>query len=94
MQDQINQLQKQVDKMKSDFDSLSGSFFKNNFTSSQVFNKDVICTVRLKVPVFSGAPDIGEIGDIFALTNGKLYICTTASVSGAGIVWTLCGSQS
>lgn len=80
-------LQKQVS-------DLSASFYKNNFTSTQTFNKASVFIDRLKIPVFASAPTVAEIGDIFSSTTGKFYICTTASVGGSGAVWTVAGTQS
>ena len=90
---EITELKGLVQKLRSDLDTLSGAFYKNNFTSSQQFNKDVSFNSRLRVPVFSSAPTVAEIGDLIAVA-GVLYICTTASTSGAGAVFTLVGSQS
>lgn len=80
-------------KLQSQVDTLSGAFYKNNFTSSQQFNKDCVFSSRLRVPVFDSAPTVAEVGDVMAI-SGVLYICTTASASGAGAVWTVVGTQS
>jgi len=81
LQDQITALRKQVEE-------LSSSFFKNNFSSSQVFNKDITFNTRLRVPVFSSAPTVAEVGDLMAI-SGVLYICTNATVP----TWTVVGTQ-
>lgn len=77
-------------KIQAQLNDLEGAFFKNNFSSSQAFTKDVTFSSRLRVPVFDSAPSVGELGDVFCLSNGELYVCTQASP----IVWTLVGSQS
>lgn len=82
LQDQIIALRKQVEE-------LSASFYKNNFSSSQVFNKDITFNTRLRVPVYSSAPSVAEIGDIMAIA-GVLYICTDSATP----TFTLVGSQS
>ena len=92
-QQQINELQAQIQKLQSQLNDLSGAFWKNNFSSSQTFNKDVSFSSRLQVPVFSSAPSVGVVGDIICV-GGKLYICTTAGNTTTPATFTLCGSQS
>lgn len=87
------ELREQIQKLQSQLETLSGAFYKNNFTSSQTFNKDCVFSSRLRVPVFSSAPTTAEIGDLIAV-SGELFICTTASTGGSGAVFTLVGSQS
>lgn len=89
MNPQIAELQAQLDKLRGEIAELSGNFFKNNFTSNQIFNKDCTFSTRLRVPVYSSAPTVGEIGDIISVA-GVLYICTTAS---PGIVFSKVGAQ-
>ena len=89
---QITEMQAQIQKLQSNLNDLSGAFYKNNFSSSQTFNKDCVFSSRLQVPVYSSAPSVGVIGDLIAV-GGKLYICTTAGNSGSPAVFTLCGSQ-
>lgn len=88
----IAELEQTIFKMNEKLNSLSSSFYKNNFSSSQTFTKDSIFTSRLKVPVFTSAPSVAEVGDLMVI-NGVLYICTTASISGVGAVWTVVGTQ-
>ena len=90
---QILDLQAQVQKLQSSLNDLSSQFYKNNFSSSQTFNKDCTFSSRLQVPVYSSAPSVGVVGDIICV-GGKLYICTTAGNSGSPAVFTLVGSQS
>ena len=90
---QILDLQAQVQKLQSSLNDLSSQFYKNNFSSSQTFNKDCTFSSRLQVPVYSSAPQTGEIGDILSISS-KLYICTTSGNSGSPAVFTLVGSQS
>lgn len=85
---QLQDLQEQFTKLKSEVDSLSSNFYRNNFTSSQVFNKDSVFNTRLRVPVYSSAPAVSEIGDLIAV-GGKLYICTVANTT-----FTMVGTQS
>lgn len=83
----IKELEEKMVKLQSQLDDLSGNFYKNNFTSSQNFNKDVVFNSRLRVPVYSGAPTISEVGDLIAI-GGVLYICTVANS-----VFTVVGTQ-
>lgn len=85
---QLADLQAQIIKLRSDLDSLSQNFYKNNFSSSQTFNKACLFNDRLKVPHYTSAPSNSEVGDLIEI-GGKLYICTTA-----GTTFTLVGSQS
>ena len=84
---QIQDLQTQITKLKSDLDSLSQSFYKNNFSSSQTFTKDVSFQTRLKVPHYTSAPAICEVGDLIEI-GGVLYICTVANTT-----FTVVGTQ-
>jgi hypothetical protein len=89
----LQSLQDQIQKLFNKVGELEGLVNKNNFNSTQTFNKACIFSDRLRIPVFSSAPTTAEIGDVFSDTSGKVYVCTTASVGGAGAVWTLIGSQ-
>lgn len=86
--DRIAQLEEAVTKMRTELDSLMGSYYKNNFNSSQTFNKDVVFNTRLKVPSYSTAPSVSEVGDLIEV-GGVLYICTVA-----GGTFTAVGTQS
>lgn len=86
MQDN-SQLIEQINKLRSDIDSLNQAFYKNNFSSSQTFTKDAIFQTRLKVPHYTSAPSICEVGDLIEI-GGKLYICTVANTT-----FELVGSQ-
>jgi hypothetical protein len=86
-------LQDQILRLKSEVADLAASFYKNNFSSRQEFNKTCNFSVALKVPLFTSLP-VGEVGNICGLTTGgttKLYICTTG---GDPSTWTLVGTQS
>lgn len=90
---QLAELQAQITKLRSDLDNVSQVALKNNFSSSQTFPKAAIFSTRLRVPVFSAAPSVGEIGDLIAVA-GKLYICTTAGDIATPAVFSLVGTQS
>jgi hypothetical protein len=84
---QIQDLTDKVAKLQSDLDSLSGSFYKNNFSSHQDFNKDSTFSTKLKIPVYTTLPSC-EIGDIVSDANGKMYISTATNT------FTVVGTQS
>jgi len=84
----ILELEEKLVKLQSQLDDLSGAFYKNNFTSSQSFNKDVTFNSRLRVPVYNSAPSICEVGDLVAI-GGVLYICTVPNTT-----FTVVGTQS
>lgn len=86
---QIQQLQEQINKLKSDFDQLTQNFYKNNFSSEQIFNKSSNFTTRLKVPNYTTLP-VAQVGEI-AEVGGVLHICT---VGGDPSTWTIVGTQS
>lgn len=89
---QIRDLEAKVTRLQSEVQELSSAFYRNNFSSSQVFNKASVFTERLQVPVFSSAPAVGEVGDLIAVA-GELFICTTAGDVASPATFTLVGSQ-
>ena len=89
----LAELEAVVTKLRGEVENLSSIYSKNNFSSVQTFNKDAIFSTRLRVPVFSSAPDVGEIGDLIAVA-GKLYICTTAGNVASPATFTMVGTQS
>lgn len=71
-------MQDQIDQLKRDLDSLKSTFFLNNFQSSQDFNKTSRFNTRLKVPHYTSDPTTAEVGEIIEV-GGKLKICFTAN---------------
>ena len=88
MNPELLAIQEQLTKLQSRVGDLEGNFYKNNFSSSQSFNKAVIFNDRLRVPVFDSAPSVAEVGDLICVT-AKLYVCTDNSP----VTFTLVGSQ-
>ena len=93
-QSQLNDLQQQADdheealaKLQATIDALSAEYYKNNFHSSQDFQKDSRFNTSLKIPSFSSLPSTCSVGQI-AQTSGKLYICSAVNT------WTIAGTQS
>lgn len=80
------QLQDQIDLLRRDLDSLSKTYYLNNFGSHQDFNKSSSFNYRLKVPHYATAPSVNDVGEIIEV-GGKLYISTAVDT------WTLVGSQ-
>lgn len=89
---ELQALKDVIGKLTGEVNELKGVVYKNNFTSTQNFNKAAIFSDRLRVPVYTVAPTVAEVGDLMAI-SGKLYICTVASQSGSGAVWTVVGTQ-
>jgi hypothetical protein len=85
---EITQLKEQIVKLQNQLNDLSGAYYRNNFTSSQSFNKDCVFNSRLRVPIYSSAPSVCEVGDLISV-GGKLYICTVANTT-----FELVGTQS
>jgi hypothetical protein len=90
---QIAEMQAQIASLRSEIESINQLVSKNNFSSSQTFSKAVIFSTRMRVPVFSSAPSVGEVGDLIAV-GGVLYICTTAGNVASPAVFSLVGTQS
>jgi len=84
---QIQQLQEQINRLRSDLEQLSQSFYKNNFSSEQIFNKSSNFTTKLKIPVYTSLPQC-EVGDVVCDGNGKMYIGTATNT------FTVVGTQS
>jgi hypothetical protein len=93
----IQDLQEQINKLKNEIENLSQSFFKNNFSSNQIFNKDATFNSRLQVPVYTVLPSVGQVGDLISYTDvrgaGQLYICTTAGSVTSPASFTKVGTQ-
>lgn len=89
----IQELSEQVSKLRSELDNLSQNFFKNNFSSSQVFSKTSVFTDRLQVPHYASAPSVGVVGELIEV-SGVLYICTTAGTVASPATYTAVGTQS
>ena len=75
-------------KLQSQVNDLTAQVYKNNFSSSQTFNKACKFTDRLNIPGFNSAPTVAEVNDIIAVA-GEMYICTSINP----VVFTLVGSQ-
>lgn len=75
---QLQDLQDQITRLRSELGELQAAFYKNNFSTSQDFNKESRFNYRLKVPHYDTAPATGEVGEIIEV-GGVLGICDTAN---------------
>ena len=83
-----NDTQKQIDALTRDLQALNDELYRNNFTSSQDFQKYSLFNVRLKVPTYGTAPTTCEVGELYVNSGtGKAYVCSSANT------WSLIGSQ-
>jgi hypothetical protein len=80
------ELQNTVLKLRSDLESLSAQFYKNNFSTRQDFTKACNFATKLTVPRYTTLPTC-EVGDVCE-KDGKLHICSASNV------WTVVGTQS
>lgn len=65
----------QLQAIREELETLRGEVYRNNFSSSQDFNKFIRFNTRMKVPHYDAIPPVGEVGEIFE-AGGVLYICT------------------
>ena len=65
--------------LQNQVDSLSQEIYRNNFSSSQDFNKFIRFNTRLKIPHYDAVPRVGEVGELIEV-GGVLYICSSANV--------------
>jgi hypothetical protein len=72
------ELQKEINQLRKDFNDLNEEFYRNNFSAQQDFNKKSNFTSRLKIPSYTVAPTTAEVGELIEV-GGKLYICSSAN---------------
>ncbi len=58
--------------------NLNDTYYSNNFSARQDFNKYSNFTTRLKVPHYASAPTTAEVGELIEVA-GKLYICSSTN---------------
>lgn len=92
-ENQLNDLQQQVDDheetisgLKNDLANLSNEFYKNNFHSSQDFQKYSRFNTRLKIPNNASLPATCHVSEI-CVSGGIVYVCSAANT------WTKIGTQ-
>ncbi len=87
LQQQADDHQETIAKLQAQLDALHGDYYKNNFPSSQDFQKASRFNTRLKIPHYDSLPVTADVGEI-AESGGKLYICSAVNT------WTVAGTQS
>lgn len=79
--------QEQITQLRAQLEALQAEVSRNNFSSSQDFQKYSRFNTRLKVPSYTTLPDTCEVGEVVE-SAGKLRICSAANT------WTIVGTQS
>lgn len=87
LQQQVNDHEDTIAALQAKLDTLHGTFYQNNFASSQDFAKYSRFNSRLKIPVNTSLPATCHIGEVCS-SSGKLYVCSAVNT------WTVAGSQS
>lgn len=78
MDNELTQLKDEVRKLRQDLKELNDEVYNSNFTSSQIFNKNIICNSVLKIPHYATAPTKADVGEIIEIA-GVAYICSSAN---------------
>ena len=68
--------EEQIAILRADLTALQQEVFRNNFSSSQDFNKFIRFNTRMKVPHYDQIPPVGEVGELIEI-GGVLYICSS-----------------
>ena len=82
----VQSLQKKIQDLTTDLNSMKDEFYRNNFSSSQDFSKYSRFNSRLKVPHYATLPTMCEVGEVIE-SSGKLYICSATNT------YTVVGTQ-
>lgn len=69
-------LEEQIAILRADLNALTQEVYRNNFSSSQDFNKFIRFNTRLKVPHYDSIPPVGEVGELIE-AGGALFICSS-----------------
>ena len=69
-------LAEQLQILRNDLTALQQEVFRNNFSSSQDFNKFIRFNTRLKIPHYDSTPPVGEVGELIEV-GGILLICSS-----------------
>ena len=71
--------EEQLAILRNEIKSLTDEVYRNNFSSSQDFNKFIRFNARLKIPHYDAIPPVGEVGELIEV-GGLLYICSSNNV--------------
>lgn len=69
-------VEEQIQILRNDLTILQQEVFRNNFSSSQDFNKFIRFNTRMKVPHYDAVPPVGEVGELIEV-GGVLLICSS-----------------
>ena len=69
----------QIAILRQDLEALKSEIYRNNFSSSQDFNKFSRFTTRLKIPHYDAVPPVCESGEIIEV-GGTLMVCSSSNV--------------
>ena len=71
---------KLLEQVINDLQALNNEFYRNNFSSSQDFQKYSRFNTRIKLPTLATLPSVCDQGEACVLTtNGKLYVCSATN---------------
>jgi hypothetical protein len=82
-----NDSQKRIAQLEKDLRDLTDEVYRNNFSSSQDFQKKSRFNTGLRVPTLSATPATCEVGEVCCV-SGKLRVCSALNT------WTIVGTQS
>lgn len=68
--------EEQIQILRNDLTALQSEVYRNNFSSSQDFNKFTRFNTRLKIPHYDSVPPVGEVGELIEV-GGVLLICSS-----------------
>ena len=71
-------VEEQLVILRQDLEALRAEVYRNNFSSSQDFNKFSRFQTRLKIPHYDSVPPVGEVGELIEV-GGVLLICSSAN---------------
>ena len=71
--------EEQIQLLRNEMTELKNEVYRNNFSSSQDFNKFIRFNTRMKVPHYDSVPPVGEVGELIEV-GGVLLICSTPNV--------------
>lgn len=72
-------LEEQLQMLRNELTELKNEVYRNNFSSSQDFNKFIRFNTRMKVPHYDAVPPVGEVGELIEV-GGVLLICSSPNV--------------
>ena len=80
-------MQQQIDQLKKEIQSLKNEYYYNRFSGKEVKTKKTVFIGDIVIQQKSATPTSGEIGEL-CVVGGKLYICTATTPT-----WVIVGTQ-